>query len=184
VLHPGVEGHHGQIVGVHDIVDVPGEPHGKFGERDCLGIAAPRGASLDIHRRATRGLTDASAHILLSLAQSLHEPHGSRGFSFAERGGGDRRHLDIFSVGFLPQAVDDLHEVQFGQPAVRHDFIFFQPHLRLQLGDGFHLFFRSFRDLPVRHFGCIIRHTENLLLFCGMMVLNDPAKGHPMSPGK
>jgi len=49
VLHPGRKSHHGQIVRIHDIVDITGQPHGKFGHGDEQRIAPAGGSSFDIH---------------------------------------------------------------------------------------------------------------------------------------
>ena len=173
VLHPGVEGHHGQIMGIHDGVDVPGETHGKFGQGNRLGIASAGRAPLDIHGGPTRRLTDATPDILLPFAQSLDEPHRGGGFPFPQGGGGDGRHFDVLAIGFFPQAVDDLHEIKSSHPPVGDDFILFQPQLFLQIPDGLHVLFGRLRDLPVGHLYGIVWHTGTLLFLFMYFLLMD-----------
>ena len=66
MLHPGGKGYHGQVVGIHNVVDVAGESHGELGHGDEQGIAAAGSSSLDIHGGAARGLADTAAYVLAS----------------------------------------------------------------------------------------------------------------------
>jgi len=53
MLHTRIEGDHGEVMGVHNIVDVAGQPKRKLGHRDQKRIAAARRSALDIHGRST-----------------------------------------------------------------------------------------------------------------------------------
>jgi hypothetical protein len=59
MLHPGGQGHHGQVVGVHDVVDVAGKAHGELGHGDQQGVAAAGRRALDVHGGAAGGLAQA-----------------------------------------------------------------------------------------------------------------------------
>ena len=62
MLHPRGQGHHGQVVGVGDGVDVAGEPDGEGRQRDALGQAAAGRRALDVEGRAAAGLADRADH--------------------------------------------------------------------------------------------------------------------------
>ena len=72
VLHAGGERHHGQVVGVGDVVDVAGEAERKFRHGDQQGVAAARRRPLHVHGGPAGRLTQAAPHILAPLAQTLH----------------------------------------------------------------------------------------------------------------
>jgi hypothetical protein len=74
MLHAGGHRHHGQVVGVHDVVDVAGEAQGEFGHRDQQGVSAAGRGALDVHGRAARGLAQGAADVFAALAQTFDQP--------------------------------------------------------------------------------------------------------------
>ena len=72
VLHARGERHHGQVVGVGNVVDVAGEAERKLRHGDQQGVPAARRRPLDIHGGPAGRLTQAAPHILAPLAQTLH----------------------------------------------------------------------------------------------------------------
>ena len=51
VLHTRVQRHHGQVMCVHDIVDIAGETQGELGHGHEQGVAAAGRSTLDVHGR-------------------------------------------------------------------------------------------------------------------------------------
>ena len=118
VLHPGIQRRHGQIVGVHDVVDVPGKAERKLGHGDEQGVAAPGGGALYVHGRPAGGLTQTAAHVFPQPSQSLDQPQRRGGFSLTQRRGGDGGDLDIFAVRTALQPLHDADKVQLRRFAV------------------------------------------------------------------
>ena len=83
VLHPGVQRRHGQIVGVHDVVDIAGKPQRELGHGDEQGVAAAGSSALDVHGRPAGGLAQAAAHVFPQPSQSLDETQGRGGLALA-----------------------------------------------------------------------------------------------------
>jgi len=158
MLHPGGHGDHPQVVGVHDVVDIAGEAEGKLGHRDQQGVAAARRGALDVHGRATGRLTQGTASQLTALAQTFHQAAGGGGLAFAQRGRGNRGHLDVLAVRLVFETIDDLQEIELGQAAHGQDFVFLQAQSVAPLLGGGHVFFGSLGNLPVLHIHCIKSH--------------------------
>jgi hypothetical protein len=129
VLHAGGHGHHGQVVGVHDVVDVAGEAQGEFGHGDQQGVAAAGRGTLDVHGGAAGGLTQGAAHVDAAFAEAFHQAAGGGGFAFTQGGRGNGGDFDVLAVGFVFQSVDDFQEIKFGQPPHGKHFIFLQAQL-------------------------------------------------------
>ena len=149
VLHTGVQRHHGQVVGVHDVVDVAGEAQGELGHGHQQGVSAAGGGALDVHGGSAGGLAQAAAHVLADLAQTLDEAQGDGGFTLAQGGGGDGGDFDKLAVGLVLQAVHDLDKVQLGRLAVGDDLVGLQTHLLPELLHGGQGTLRLLGDLPV-----------------------------------
>jgi hypothetical protein len=58
MLHTGGQGHHGEVVGVGDRVEIAGKAERKWGERNTLRQTAAGGGSLNIEGRAAAGLAN------------------------------------------------------------------------------------------------------------------------------
>ncbi len=150
VLHARGQSHHGQIVGVHDRVDIAGEAQGILGEGDALGQSAPGGRPLDPHSGAARGLTDGGRGRFAPLGQPLHQADGGGGLALAQRRGGDGRDIHILAVGARGQpcqhspVVHLAHEFPVGQKLV-----ILKPEFASQAAYGLHTGFRVLRDFPV-----------------------------------
>ena len=97
MLHAGGQRHHGEVVGVHDVVDVAGQPQGEFGHGDQQRVAAAGRRALDVHGGAAGGLPQGAADVLAALAQTFHESDRGRALALAERGRGDGGDLDVLS---------------------------------------------------------------------------------------
>ena len=149
VLHAGVEGDHGQVVGVHDVVDVAGEAQGELGHGHQQGVAAAGGGALDVHGGAAGGLAQAAAHVLAQLAQALDQAQGGGGFTLAQRGGSDGGDFDELAVGLVLQAVHDLDEIQLGGLAVGDDLLGQKAQLLAEMVNGGKGPLRLLGDLPV-----------------------------------
>jgi hypothetical protein len=127
VLHARGHGHHGQVVGVHDVVDVAGEPQGELGHGNQQGVAAAGRRSLDVHGGAAGGLTQGTAHVDTALAQAFHQAAGGGAFAFTQGGRGDGGDFDVLAVGFVFETVDDFEKVKLGQTAHGKHFLFLEP---------------------------------------------------------
>ena len=150
VLHPGVQRRHGQIVGVHDVVDVAGQAQRELGHGDEQGVAAAGSGALDIHGGAAGGLTQAAAYIFAQPSQTLNKPQRRGGFALAQRRGGDGRDLDVLAVGAVLQALHDAQEVQLGRFAVGDQLLRQQAQPAAELVHRRQRLFRRRADLPVR----------------------------------
>ncbi len=98
MLHAGVERDHRQIVRVGDGVDIAGQPQGEGRQRNHLRQAAARGGSFDVEGRTAARLPDGSDHAFAQLSKPFDEAQRGGGLSFAQRGGGDRRDIDILGA--------------------------------------------------------------------------------------
>ena len=166
VLHPGGGGHHGQVVGVHDVVDVAGEAQGELGHGDQQRDAAAGRGALDVHGGAAGRLADAAAHVHAPFAQALDQTHGGGGFAFAQGSGGDGGDFDVLAVGFVFQALQALHVVHAADfLAVGDALVFGDLQLIAHRVKGDHLRFGDFGNLPVSLFNRIVlRHNRPSLL--------------------
>ena len=99
MLQSGGQGDHGQVVGIHDGVDVAGETQREGGQGNALCQTTAGGRALDVHGRSAGGLADGGAYALADFAQTLYQAHGRGGFTFAQGGRGDGGYIDILSVG-------------------------------------------------------------------------------------
>ena len=149
VLHTGVEGHHGQVVGVHDVVDVASEAQGELSHGHQQGVAAASRSTLDVHGGAAGGLTQAATYVHTQLAQALNEAQRGGGLALAQGGGGNGSHFNEFAVGLILQAVHDLDEVQLGGLAVGDDLVGQQAQLLPEILHGGQGLLRFLGDLPV-----------------------------------
>ena len=118
MLHAGVQRCHGQIVGVHDVVDVAGQAQRKLSHGDQQGVAAAGSGALDVHGRAAGGLAQAASHVLAQVSQPLDEAQRRGGLALSQRRGGDGRDLDIFAAGPVLQPLHDAQKIQLGRLAV------------------------------------------------------------------
>jgi hypothetical protein len=110
VLHARGHGHHGQVVGVHDVVDVAGEPQGELGHGNQQGVAAAGRRSLDVHGGAAGRLTQGAAHVDTTHAQAFHQAAGGGAFAFTQGSRGDGGDFDVLAVGFVFETVDDFRK--------------------------------------------------------------------------
>ena len=159
MLHTGVQGHHGQVVGVHDVVDVAGQAQRELGHGHQQGVAAAGSSTLDVHGGAAGGLTQGAAYVQAQLAQALDQAQRHGGLTLAEGGGGDGGDFDELAVGLILQAVHDLDEVDLRGLAVGNDLLRQQAQLLAEILHGGQCLFRLFRDLPVLIDGGIQRHV-------------------------
>ena len=151
MLHTRGEGHHSEVVGVGNGVDVASEAEGVLGERDALGKATASGRALHAHGGAARRLADGGGGQLAAAAKALHQTDGGGGLAFAQRSGGDGGNVDVLTVGLVGQtlqhsAVIDLAHVV----AVGEQFAFLKAQLLAELVHRLHGFFGILGDFPVR----------------------------------
>ena len=159
VLHAGVEGHHGQVVGVHDVVDVAGEAQGELCHGHQQGVAAAGGGAFDVHGGAAGGLAQAAAHVLAQLAQAFDQAQRGGGLTFAKGSGGDGGDFDELAVRLVLQAVHDLDEIQLGSLAVGDDLLRQQAQLLPEVFHGGQGLLRLLGDLPVLVDGGVQGHS-------------------------
>ena len=134
---------------VHNIVDVAGQAEREFGHGHQQSVAAACCGTLDIHGRAAGGLTQAAADIFAEFTEAFDQAEGGGGFSFAQRGRGNRRDFNELAVWLILQTVHDLDEVQLRGLTVGDDFIRQQAQLLPEIFDRGERLFRFFCDLPV-----------------------------------
>ena len=163
VLHAGGERHHGQVVGVGDVVDVAGKAQGELGHGDQQRVAAARRRPLDVHGGSAGGLPQAASHVLAAFAQALDQTQGGCAFSLTQRGRGDGGNFDVLAIRTVLQAVDDLEEVQLADPARGNDLVGLEVQPGAPLGGGGQAFFRLFGNLPVLHGCCVVWHCWLLI---------------------
>ncbi len=113
---------------------------------------------------------DGAGHILHALGQPLYETHDGCALPLPERGGGDRRHIDVFSIRPSLQSVEDLHEIHLADVMAHgNEFIPLYARLLRELKDRFHMLFGLFRHLPVLQSSriqvCYPEHICRNLLF-------------------
>ena len=171
VLHARGQGHHGQVVGRGDGVDVAGEIQGIRGQRDALGQTAARSGALHAHGGAARRLADGRRGFDTTLGEALHQTDGSGGLAFAQRGRRDGGHVHIFAIGPVSQTAQhrlllDLAHVV----AVRQQLVLLKPQLGSQGFHSFHRFFGILGDLPVRVLGGIKSHGFSFFV-CLLLIL-------------
>lgn len=163
VLHARGKGHHGEVVGVHDGVDVAGEAEGILGKRNALGKPPAGGRTLHAHGWTARRLADGGGGTLATSSESLHETDGRGGLALAEggrRNGGD---VDVFAVGSVVEPPEDRTVVNLAHDvAVGKQLAFEQSQIPADLIDCFHPGFRVLSNFPVRMLFRIKRH-EHLL---------------------
>ena len=160
MLHTGGHGHHAQVVGVHDVVDVAGQAQGELGHGDQQGVSAAGRRAFDVHGGAAGGLTQGAADVFAACAQAFDQTQGGGAFAFTQGGRGDGGDFNVFAVRFVFQPVDDLQEVQFGQTAHGQHFVLFKTQFFSPLFRRGHVFFRFFGNLPVGHFCRIVSHRS------------------------
>ena len=88
VLDAAGQGHHGQVVGVGDGVDVAGQAQAEIGQGDALGQTAAGGGALDVEGRTAGGLADGADDLLADLAESFDQAHGGGGLALPPAGWG------------------------------------------------------------------------------------------------
>ena len=163
VLHTGSQRDHGEVVGVHDVVDIAGQTKGELGHRHEQGVAAAGRSALDVHRRAAGGLTQGAADILAELAEAFDQAEGNGGLAFAEGSRGDRSDLDELAVGLILQAVHDLDKVNLRGLAVGDDLLREQAKLLAEIIHGRQRLFCFLSDLPVLVHGRVQRDVAVLM---------------------
>jgi hypothetical protein len=82
VLHPGGDGHHGQIVGIGNTIDIAGQSDGQGTRRDALRQPPSRGRPLDIEGRSPAGLPNGSGGAMAEPPQPLDQADRGRGLAF------------------------------------------------------------------------------------------------------
>ena len=161
MLHTGVEGYHGKVVGVHDVVDVAGEAQGELGHGHQQGVAAAGRSTLDVHGGAAGGLTQAAANVLAQFAQAFDQAQRSGGLALAKGSGGDGSHVNVFAVGTGGQAVEDGAILDFGHiVSIGQDFLLFETELSGKGLDRFHILFGVQGNLSVGDLTGIQCHVE------------------------
>jgi hypothetical protein len=101
VQHARIDRGGQQVVGGGDGVNVAGQVQVEILHRDDLRIAAACRAALDAEGRPLRGLADGGKDPFAEVrAQGLAQADGGGGLAFAERGGGDGGHVDVFAVAW------------------------------------------------------------------------------------
>jgi hypothetical protein len=161
MLHTRGHGHHGQVVGVHDVVDVAGQPQGELGHGNQQGVAATGRRSLDVHGGAAGRLPQGTAHVDTTHAQAFHQAAGGGAFAFTQGSRGDGGDFDVLAIGFVFETVDHFQKVNFCQTPHGKHFLFLEPQLLLPLFRRRHVFFSCFRNLPVCHINRIVSHLSN-----------------------
>ena len=149
MLHTGVQGDHGEVVRIRDVVNIAGQTEGKFSHGNQQGIAAAGSGTLDIHRRAAGGLTQTAAHVLSQSAQTFDQTERGGGFTFTEGRGSDGGYFNEFAVWLVLQAIHDLDEVKLRRFAVGNDLVGEQTELFAEFVHGRKGFFCFLSDLPV-----------------------------------
>ena len=163
MLHTGVQGHHRQVVGVHNVVDVAGQTQGELGHGHQQGVAAAGSGTLHVHGGAAGGLTQRAANVEAQLAETFDQAQRNRGFTLAEGRGGNGGNLDKLAVGLILQAVHDLDEVHLRGLAIGDDLIGKQAQLLAEILHGRKGLFGFRGDLPVFVNGGIQRHAAGLV---------------------
>ena len=160
VLHPGVEGHHGKVVGIAHGVDVAGKPQTELGAGHNLGKPAPGGAALDVHGGTAGRLPHGGADPLAQLAQSLHQADGGGAFTLAQGRGGHGGNVDVFTPGTARKAFKGPGIIHPGQmAAIGQQFVVEQSRMAANVRDGTHGSLRSLRNFPILvHFR--VQHGE------------------------
>jgi hypothetical protein len=159
VLHSGRQRHHGQIVGVHQVVDVARQSHGELGHRDQQGVPSPRRGALDVHRGTARGLAQATADPFAPLPQSLQQSDGGRGLSFPEWRGSDGGDLDVSAVGPRGEPIHDAQEIQLAEPSHGDRLVALEPQTIAPLLRCGHPRLGGLGDLPVGHLDRVVWHA-------------------------
>ena len=165
MLHTGGQGHHGQVVGVHDVVDVAGQTQGELGHGHQQGVAAACRGTLDVHGGAAGGLTQCAADVLADLAQAFDQAQRNGGLTLAEGGGGDGGDFDELAVGLILQAVHNLDEVDLGGLAIGDDLILQQTQLLAEEIHGGQGLLCFLSDLPVLVHGGIQRDNAGFGIY-------------------
>ena len=156
MLQTGSQGNHGQVVGVHDGIDITGETQGEGSQGDTLGQTAAGGRTLDVHGRSTGRLTNGGANVLTDFTQALNQTHGGGGFTFAQGSGGDGGYVDVFTIGFVFQTFQNLAKIDFCNVMTLGKQLFLsQAEFFTNFIDGEHRLFSVFCNLPVSMFGRI-----------------------------
>ena len=149
VLHPGIQCHHGQVMGIDNVIDIAGQAQGELGHGHQQGVAAAGRSTLDVHGGAAGGLPQCAAHVLAQVAQTLDQAQRNGGLTLAEGGGGDGGDFDELAVRLVLQAVHDLDKVDFRGFSIGNDLLGQKAQLVpeiLHRGQGL---FRFLSDLPV-----------------------------------
>ena len=132
---------------------------------DCVTIAfgirnVPRIER--VHRRAAGGLPDATAGVKAKFPQPLNNADGRGTFTFAKGRWRDSRNLNIFAIRFVLKTVHYFEEIELGCLSKRNKLILLKIKLFKPIIRGGHMNFGSFCNLPIFHFGCIVRHISSL----------------------
>ena len=159
MLHAGVQRHHSQIVGVHDVVDIAGQAQREFGHGHQQGVAAAGCGTLHVHGGAAGGLTQGAAHVQTQLAQTFDQAQRNCGLTLAERRGGNGGDLNELAVGFVLQALHHLDEVDLGGLAIGDHLLGQQAKLLAEILHGGQRLFCFFGDLPILIDRRIQRHA-------------------------
>ena len=176
VLHPGRQGHHGQVVGVGDGVQISGEPDREWGQGNALGEAAAGARPLEVEGGSAAGLTDGARHSLADPGQTLHQSDGGGGLSLSQRGGGNGRDVDVPPAGGAFEPFRDRPVIHLGEsPAGGKQFIGSKAQLRTQSVDGLGRPFCRLGQLPACQLrGIQVRHRHGeLSLLCTAMPSRD-----------
>ena len=149
MLHTRIEGDHGKVVGVHDVVNIAGQTQGELGHRHQQRVAAASRSALDVHGRSAGGLTQRAAGILADVAQTFDQAQRNGGFALAEGSGRDRGNFDEFAVRLVLQAIHDLNKVELRGLAIGDDFVGQQTQLLTEVLNGRQVLLGLFRNLPI-----------------------------------
>ena len=157
-IRAGVQRHHGQVVGVHDVVDVAGQAQGELGHGHQQGVSAASRSALDVHGGAAGGLAQRAADVLADLGKALDQAQGNGGLALAQGGGGDGGNLNELAVGLVLQAVHNLDKVKLRGLAIGNDLLGQQAQLLPEIFHRGQLFLGILSDLPV-FVDCGIKHV-------------------------
>ena len=93
------------------------------------------------------------------LPRPSHQAQGRRALAFAQGRGSNGGDFDVLAVGPVLQPLDDLEEVELGDPAHGDDFVLLQaqPSPASRAGVGMFALGR-FGDLPILHLSRVVRH--------------------------
>ena len=123
MLHPGIQGHHGQVMGIDNVIDIAGQTQGELGHGHQQGVAAASRGTLDVHGGAAGGLPQCAANVLAQVAQTFNQAQRDGGLALTEGGGGDGGDFDKLAVRLVLQAVHDLDKVDLRGFSIGNDLL-------------------------------------------------------------